>query len=177
MSFELDPVRYGVLWNTVENNEKKLEEMNKKMDKLELKIEELIAMAERSKGSLWALMGIASVGGAIISFITDFVFIKKWCMSDPFGLSEGAKTLSGSLNASREASKSLSKSIEGIQQDGIEVAQQKARERIRAKREADLKKEIALVKALEEWKRKKQISDEEANLKIQFVKQYGAKEW
>jgi len=98
-------------------------------------------------------------------------------MSDPFGLSEGAKTLSGSLNASREASKSLSKSIEGIQQDGIEVAQQKARERIRAKREADLKKEIALVKALEEWKRKKQISDEEANLKIQFVKQYGAKEW
>ena len=77
MSFELDPVRYGVLWNTVENNEKKLEEMNKKMDKLELKIEELIAMAERSKGSLWALMGIASVGGAIISFITDFVFIKK----------------------------------------------------------------------------------------------------
>jgi hypothetical protein len=98
-------------------------------------------------------------------------------MSDPFGLSEGAKTLSGSLNASREASKSLSKSIEGIQQDGIEVAQQKARERIRAKREADLKKERALVKALEEWKRKKQISDEEANLKIQFVKQYGAKEW
>jgi len=98
-------------------------------------------------------------------------------MSDPFGLSEGAKTLSGSLNASREASKSLSKSIEGIQQDGIEVAQQKARERIRAKREADLKKERALVKALEEWKHKKQISDEEANLKIQFVKQYGAKEW
>jgi hypothetical protein len=28
MSFELDPVKYGVLWNTVENNEKKLEEMN-----------------------------------------------------------------------------------------------------------------------------------------------------
>ena len=28
-----------------------------------------------------------------------------------------------------------------------------------------------------EWKRKKQISDEEANLKINFVKKYGAKEW
>lgn len=77
MSFELDPVRYGVLWNTVENNEKKLEEMNKKMDKLESKIEELLAMAERSKGSLWALMGIASVAGGIISFLTDFIFIKK----------------------------------------------------------------------------------------------------
>ena len=36
---------------------------------------------------------------------------------------------------------------------------------------------VALIKALEEWKRKKQISDEEANLKIGFVKKYGAKEW
>lgn len=77
MSFELDPVRYGVLWNTVENNEKKLEEMNKKMDKMEAKIEELLAMAERSKGSLWALMGVASVVGGIISFLTDVFFIKK----------------------------------------------------------------------------------------------------
>ena len=41
MSFELDPVRYGVLWNTVENNEKKLEEMSKKIEKLENSIEEL----------------------------------------------------------------------------------------------------------------------------------------
>ena len=98
-------------------------------------------------------------------------------MSDPFGLSEGAKALSGSLDASREASKSLSKSIEGIQQDSLEVAQRKAQERKREKREAELKKEQALVKALQEWKRKKQISDEEADLKIKFVRQYGAKEW
>jgi hypothetical protein len=77
MSFELDPVRYGVLWNTVENNEKKLEEMNKKMDKMEGKIEELLAMAERSKGSLWALMGVASVVGGVISMLTDFIFIRK----------------------------------------------------------------------------------------------------
>jgi hypothetical protein len=98
-------------------------------------------------------------------------------MSDPFGLSEGVKTLSGSLDASREASKGLSKSIEDIQQDGIDVAQKKAQERRRLHREAELKKEKALIKALEEWKRKKQISDEEANLKIKFVKAHGAKEW
>ena len=98
-------------------------------------------------------------------------------MPDPFGLSEGVKTLSGSLDASREASKGLSKSIEGIQQDGLDVAQKQANDRIRARREAEFKKERALVKALEEWKRKKQISDEEADLKIKFVKQYGAKEW
>jgi hypothetical protein len=98
-------------------------------------------------------------------------------MADPFGLTEGVKTLSGSLDASREASKGLSKSIEGIQQDGLDVAQKQAQERMRARREAELKKEQALIKALEAWKHKKQISDEEARLKIDFVKKYGAKEW
>ena len=98
-------------------------------------------------------------------------------MTDPLGLSEGVKSLTGGLNSAREASKSLTKSIEGIQKDGLDVAQQKARERITARREAELKKERALIKALEEWKRKKQISDEEAKLKIDFVKKYGAKEW
>jgi hypothetical protein len=98
-------------------------------------------------------------------------------MPDPFGLSEGVKTLSGSLDASREASKGLSKSIEGIQKDGLDVAQRQAQERLRARREAEEKKEMALIKALEAWQRKKQISDEEARLKIEFVKKYGAKEW
>jgi len=98
-------------------------------------------------------------------------------MSDPLGLSEGVKGLSAGLDSSREAAKSVSKSIENIQHDSLEVAQKRAQERMRARREAELKKERALVKALEEWKRKKQISDEEANLKIKFVKQYGAKEW
>lgn len=77
MSFDLDPVKYGILWNTVENNDKKLEEMSRKIDKLEGKIEELLAMAERSKGSLWALMGVASVVGGVISFLTDIFFVRK----------------------------------------------------------------------------------------------------
>ena len=98
-------------------------------------------------------------------------------MPDPFGLSEGVKTLSGSLDASREASKGLSKSIEGIQKDGLDVAQKQAQERLRARREAEARKEMALIKALEAWNHKKQISDEEARLKIDFVKKYGAKEW
>jgi biotin operon repressor len=98
-------------------------------------------------------------------------------VADPFGLSEGVKGLTDSLEASRTASKGLSKSIENIQQDGLDVAQKQAQERLRARREAELKKERALIKALEAWKHKKQISDEEANLKIDFVKKYGAKEW
>jgi hypothetical protein len=98
-------------------------------------------------------------------------------VADPFGISEGVKGLSNSLDSSREAAKSLSKSIEGIQKDAVDVAQKKANERIRLRREAELKKERALIKALESWKQKKQISDEEAKLKIDFVKKYGAKEW
>ena len=98
-------------------------------------------------------------------------------MSDPFGIIEGAKTLSGSIDSAREGSKQLSKSIEGIRQDATDVAKDRAHERIRVAREAEFRKQNALIKALDEWKRKKQISDEEANLKINFVKKYGAKEW
>jgi len=96
---------------------------------------------------------------------------------DPFGISEGVKGLSSSLDSSREAAKGLSKSIEGVQKDATDVAQQKAQERRRAIREAEFKKQTALIKALEDWQKKKQISDEEAKLKIDFVKKYGAKEW
>jgi len=98
-------------------------------------------------------------------------------MSDGFGFSEGTEALSKSMDASLDASKKLTKSIENVQQDAAAVAQNKAQERMRAAREAEFKKERALIKALEAWKHKKQISDEEANLKIKFVKQYGAKEW
>jgi hypothetical protein len=98
-------------------------------------------------------------------------------MADQFGFSEGVKTLSSSLDSTRQATKQLSKSIEDIQHDATDVAQKQANERIRARREAEFKKERALIKALESWKHKKQISDEEANLKIKFVKAHGAKEW
>jgi hypothetical protein len=98
-------------------------------------------------------------------------------VADPYGISEGVKALSGSLDASREASKGLSKSIEAAQHDATEVAQKQANERIRARREAEFKKETALIKALQNWNHKKQISDQEAKLKIDFVRKYGAKEW
>lgn len=77
MSFEIDPVKYGVLWQKVEDYEKKFDELSRKQDKMEANIEKLLAMAERSKGSLWALMGVASVVGAIISFLTDIFFVKR----------------------------------------------------------------------------------------------------
>lgn len=98
-------------------------------------------------------------------------------MSDQFGFSEGVKTLSSSLNSSREASKELTKSIEGIQQDGAAVAQQKARERKREQRENEFRKQQAIFKALDEYKRRKLLTDQEVELKKQFIKEYGSKEW
>lgn len=103
-------------------------------------------------------------------------------MADPYGFSEGVKTLTGSLDSARESAKSLTKSVEGIQKDGFDVAQQKAQERLRAKREAEVKKRLAIHKALAEYKHRKLISHEEYSLKVEFLRQFkntamGEKEW
>ena len=94
-----------------------------------------------------------------------------------YGLSEGVKGLSDSLNSSRDAARSLSQSIEGIQQDGLDVAKQKAQERLRQKRENDLKSRLAIHKALAEYRNRKLITEEEYRLKTEFVRQYGSKDW
>ena len=98
-------------------------------------------------------------------------------MPDEFGFLAGAKGISQGIKSGKEAGKILGSSVEEVQNEVYATAQKKAQDRIRARREAELKKERALIKALDEWKRKKQISDEEAKLKIDFVKKYGAKEW
>jgi hypothetical protein len=77
MAFEIDPVKYGVLWQKVEDYERKFDSMEKKIDAMDNDVKKLVAMAERSKGSLWALMGVASVVGGFISILTDFFFLKK----------------------------------------------------------------------------------------------------
>jgi uncharacterized protein with PhoU and TrkA domain len=66
---EINPVEYGKLVNSVDN-------LERKVDALEVDIKKLVAMAERSKGSLWALMGVASVAGAFISYVSEMIFKK-----------------------------------------------------------------------------------------------------
>ena len=73
---KIDLVRYGVLWQKVENYEDKFDAMQKKIDCMETDLKKLVLMAERSKGSLWALMGVASVFGGTLSLVTDFFFKK-----------------------------------------------------------------------------------------------------
>jgi hypothetical protein len=76
MAFEIDPVKYGVLWQKVEDYERKFDSMEKKIDAMDNDVKKLVAMAERSKGSLWALMGVASVVGGMVTWVSD-VFFKR----------------------------------------------------------------------------------------------------
>jgi hypothetical protein len=76
MAFEIDPVKYGVLWQKVEDYERKFDSMEKKIDAMDNDVKKLVAMAERSKGSLWALMGVASVVGGAVTWISD-IFMKR----------------------------------------------------------------------------------------------------
>jgi hypothetical protein len=50
--------------------------MEKKIDAMDNDVKKLVAMAERSKGSLWALMGVASVVGGMVTWVSD-VFFKR----------------------------------------------------------------------------------------------------
>lgn len=59
---EIDPVKYGVLWERVQNMDRKLEKMEHQMD-------ELMALANKSKGGFWMGMTIASSVGAFVAWI------------------------------------------------------------------------------------------------------------
>jgi hypothetical protein len=59
---DIDLVKYGVLWERVQN-------MDKKMDKMESQIQELLELANKSKGGFWMGMTIASGVGGFVSWV------------------------------------------------------------------------------------------------------------
>ena len=59
---DIDPFKYGQLVAQVE-------QMEKKIDKLEQGMDELLALANKSKGGFWAGMTIASFIGGLFTFI------------------------------------------------------------------------------------------------------------
>ena len=63
---DFDPVKYGVLWQRVQ-------EMDKKMDKMERHIEELLALANKSKGGFWMGMTIASIAGGVLTWFLTHI--------------------------------------------------------------------------------------------------------
>lgn len=95
-------------------------------------------------------------------------------MADQFGLNEGAKTLTSSLEASRESAKSLTKTIENIQQDGASVAQQKAAERRRAQQ---YQPDNTVMKAFKEYEIIQEVKKMELRMKAEVINKYGTKAW
>lgn len=65
---KIDLVRYGVLWQKVEGYEERFNSMSKKMDKMEEQLEELVALANKSRGGFWMGMAIVSGISGLISF-------------------------------------------------------------------------------------------------------------
>lgn len=63
-SGEIDPVKYGVLWQRVQ-------EMDRKVDKMERQLEALLALANQSKGGLWMGMTLASMIGGLASWVVS----------------------------------------------------------------------------------------------------------
>ena len=63
---EIDPVKYGVLWQRVEDYDRRLMEVSHKIDKMEGQLEQLVALANKGRGGFWAGMMIASgISGAV----------------------------------------------------------------------------------------------------------------
>jgi hypothetical protein len=65
---EIDPVKYGAMWQRVQDYERRFEAMDKKLDKMERQIEELLALANKGKGGFWMGMTIASMVGAVVTW-------------------------------------------------------------------------------------------------------------
>ena len=69
----IDLIRYGALWQKVENYEQKFQEMSNKIDKMEASVEELVAMANRSRGGFWVGMGFVSAISSFVGFIAHWL--------------------------------------------------------------------------------------------------------
>ena len=98
-------------------------------------------------------------------------------MSDQFGFLEGAKSFSESVKTGKEAGKAIGSSIEDVQKEAASVAQQKALERRRQIREAEVVKEQYFKRAMIQWQKQEDIRLQEEQVKKDFVKHHGQKRW
>jgi hypothetical protein len=64
-SNEIDLVKYGVLWQ-------KVQDMDKKMDKVERQLDELMALANKGRGGLWFGMTIVSGVSAVVGYLLNY---------------------------------------------------------------------------------------------------------
>ncbi len=72
MSAEIDPVKYGVLWQKVQDYERRFDDMDKKMDKMEGQLEKLVALANQGRGGFWAGMAFVSALSSAVGYLSHW---------------------------------------------------------------------------------------------------------
>jgi ABC-type bacteriocin/lantibiotic exporter with double-glycine peptidase domain len=92
-------------------------------------------------------------------------------------IAEGTKQLANSLNEAREAGKSLTKSIQNIQHDGVEVAQEQLEARDRHRQHEEAIANSMLFKAVKEYEKQSALIKAEDKAEKEFKAKYGDKEW
>lgn len=64
MADEIDLVKYGALWQ-------KVDDMGKKMDNIETDLRELTTLANKSKGGFWAGMVFVSFVSSMLGYLIE----------------------------------------------------------------------------------------------------------
>lgn len=70
---EIDPVKYGVLWQKVQDYERRFDEMSSKIDKMESSIETLVALANQGRGGFWMGMVIVSAISSVMGYVSHLI--------------------------------------------------------------------------------------------------------
>ena len=96
-------------------------------------------------------------------------------MSDPFGITDGVKSVTSSINESVKASQELSKAIDGV----LEVADKAAKDRTAARKKArQVNPDTStIIEAVDEWQRLLIARQSEAKIQEQITKKYGSHAW
>jgi hypothetical protein len=66
---EIDPVKFGVTWQKVEAMEQEVAELRKD-------VKELLELANKGRGGLWAGMMVVSAVSAFVGFISHYITSK-----------------------------------------------------------------------------------------------------
>ena len=66
---DIDPVKFGVTWQKVEAMEYEVAELRKD-------VKTLLALANKSKGGLWAGMMVVSAISSLVGFLSHYFSIK-----------------------------------------------------------------------------------------------------
>ena len=70
---DIDLVKYGVPWQKVEDYERRFDDMDKKMTKMEGQLEQLVALANQGRGGFWAGMALVSALSSAIGYVSHWI--------------------------------------------------------------------------------------------------------